>query len=66
MTERQGEYEPTGGMPARDAIRQHVRVHDGRIDSERLLGSGREIILEHAGEEYRLRQTRNGGLLLTK
>lgn len=66
MTERQGEYEPAGGMAAQDAVRQQVRVHDGRIDSERLLGRGREIILEHAGQEYRLRQTRNGGLLLTK
>lgn len=66
MTERHGEHEPSGVMPARDAVAQQVRFHDGRIDSERLLGRGLEIILVHAGEEYRLRQTRNGGLLLTK
>jgi hemin uptake protein HemP len=31
-----------------------------------LLGEGREAILEHGGQEYRLRITSNGKLILTK
>ena len=37
-----------------------------RIDIRELLGAGREAILLHQGEEYRLRITRNGKLILTK
>ena len=29
-------------------------------------GGSREVLIEHAGQRYRLRQTRNGGLILTK
>ena len=37
-----------------------------RIDSTRLLSGGRELVIEHAGQEYRLRLTRNDKLILTK
>ena len=37
-----------------------------RIDSTRLLQGTRELLIVHAGEEYRLRLTRNGKLILTK
>lgn len=37
-----------------------------RIDSHRLLSSGRELVIDHAGQEYRLRLTRNYKLILTK
>lgn len=37
-----------------------------RIDSLRLLGGGRELVIEHSGQEYRLRLTRNDKLILTK
>ena len=37
-----------------------------RIDSERLLSGGRELVIDHAGQEYRLRLTRNDKLILTK
>lgn len=66
MTEWHGEHEPPVRMPMQDDVRQQALLRYGRIDSEHLLGRGREIIVAHAGEEYRLRQTRNGGLLLTK
>lgn len=36
------------------------------ITSNTLLGSERELIIEHAGEEYRLRITSNRKLILTK
>lgn len=37
-----------------------------RFDSRALLRGHREILIEHAGETYRLRHTRNDKLILTK
>jgi hemin uptake protein HemP len=37
-----------------------------RIKVSELLGGAREVILEHAGQDYRLRVTSNGKLILTK
>ncbi len=37
-----------------------------RISTERLMGGRREIVLQHGLEEYRLRITSAGKLLLTK
>ncbi|MGH8499914.1 MAG: hemin uptake protein HemP [Methylococcales bacterium] len=34
--------------------------------SSELFGSAREVIIEHAGQEYRLQLTRQGTLILTK
>lgn len=36
------------------------------IRSEALLGGQKEILIEHGGEMYRLRLTRNGKLILQK
>lgn len=36
------------------------------VRSAELLGAGREIVILHGGEAYRLRVTRNGKLILTK
>ena len=36
------------------------------IRSAELFGEAREIVIRHEGEEYRLRITRNGKLILTK
>ena len=41
----------------------HVRR---RVASENLLGGVRELEIEHGDEVYRLRDTRNGKLSLTK
>jgi hemin uptake protein HemP len=37
-----------------------------RIRSAELFGKAREVVIEHAGEEYRLRLTRQDKLILTK
>ncbi|MGB1110274.1 MAG: hemin uptake protein HemP [Gammaproteobacteria bacterium] len=37
-----------------------------RITSSELLRGAKELIIEHAGEQYRLRLTRAGKLILTK
>ena len=36
------------------------------VTSLELLGNGNELIIEHAGEEYRLRITKQEKLILTK
>ena len=36
------------------------------VDVASLVGSGREVVLIHRGERYRLRITANGKLILTK
>jgi hemin uptake protein HemP len=48
--------------PPSHAPRPPVR----RLDVKELLAGGREIVLLHAREEYRLRLTSNGKLILTK
>jgi len=37
-----------------------------RVSSETLLGGERTLVIQHQGEEYTLRLTRLGKLLLTK
>jgi hemin uptake protein HemP len=36
-----------------------------RVSSEDLLGTNKELVIVHAGREYRLRLTQNGKLILT-
>ena len=36
------------------------------LDSRRLFNGTAEVRIHHGGQEYRLRQTRNGKLILTK
>lgn len=37
-----------------------------RVSSEKLLTGKKELVIEHCGEEYRLRITSKGKLILTK
>ncbi len=37
-----------------------------RVSTDKLFNGARELIIEHAGEEYRLRITSKGKLILTK
>jgi hemin uptake protein HemP len=37
-----------------------------RIFSDTLFSQGDEVFIQHQGEQYRLRRTRNGKLILTK
>lgn len=58
----------------KDKPRAAVTLQDARKDSHgpvrlqvaELMSGGREAILEHAGQDYRLRITANGKLILTK
>lgn len=50
-----------GPTPDRTAPRGAPR----QVKSEALLGPAGELVIEHAGREYRLRVTQNGKLILT-
>ncbi len=47
-----------------DAAQPGTRLR--RLKVSELLAGGREAILEHDGQDYRLRITANGKLILTK
>lgn len=57
-------------MPAATAAHTPLRgpapADPPRIDSIDLLRGGRELVIVHGGEEYRLRRTSQNKLILTK
>ena len=62
-----------GGMPRPIHMNEDTsnrsepaRLEPGRFVAADLFGAGNEIIIEHNSEEYRLRITSNGKLILTK
>ena len=52
--------------PSSQLESQASRESRVRIDSQHLFQGGRELFIAHAGQEYRLRLTRNDKLILTK
>ncbi len=54
-------HPPTNRDPATAPAREPKRV-----SSEELIGPAREVLIQHAGCDYRLRITRQGKLILTK
>ena len=58
--------EPINAQPSNRAPASSPSNGAQRIDSHRLLAGGRELVIDHAGQEYRLRLTRNDKLILTK
>ena len=63
MFENKGFGEPQGENVHIDLADTHPQQ---RVDSRRLLAGGRELLIDHAGQQYRLRLTRNDKLILTK
>ncbi|MBS0515991.1 MAG: hemin uptake protein HemP [Proteobacteria bacterium] len=60
---------PSGDValrPVNAASRAQTNQAPRRFDSRTLFGAAQELRIEHYGQEYRLRQTRNGKLILTK
>ncbi len=51
---------------AQPQVNRDKSTHRTRISSEQLFATQNEIVIEHQGDEYRLRITRNGKLILTK
>lgn len=46
--------------------RHPARVATPRLKSQDLFRGGQELVIEHQGQEYRLRLTRNDKLILNK
>jgi hemin uptake protein HemP len=59
MTTNSKEAETKIVVPSRTATPKTVKIQD-------LMGSARELIILHAENQYRLRITSNGKLILTK
>jgi hemin uptake protein HemP len=55
-----------GGRDKVVALRAAAPAVARRIESTRLLDGSRELVIEHQGNEYHLRLTRNDKLILTK
>jgi hemin uptake protein HemP len=53
-------------QPERPPGTAHQTPGIAEIDSARLLQGGRELLIRHGREHYRLRHTRNDKLILTK
>jgi hemin uptake protein HemP len=54
-------------MPAPQSLQRAMKpVPPKTIDSQQLLGNGRECWITHAGQTYRLCHTRNDKLILIK
>lgn len=56
-------FEP---LTTEQSVMQRSRSFFPRLLSKDLFTSGNEVIIEHEGEEYHLRLTRQGKLILTK
>ena len=56
---------PADPAPSRSPSSSEATVVPARVDSATLLGRSRELVILHAGREYRLRVTQNGKLILT-
>ncbi|MEN0580888.1 hemin uptake protein HemP [Phytobacter palmae] len=54
---------PAEKLPASPAT---IHPGDRRINSKTLLGNSARVVIEHQGQEYLLRQTHAGKLILTK
>jgi hemin uptake protein HemP len=52
--------------PSHIATLGNVASAPKQMKSDALFEGAREIRIDHHGQEYRLRQTRNGKLILTK
>ncbi len=57
------QQDPESGPPVN---RSSAATRPRRIKVSELLQAEREVILEHEGQDYRLRITANGKLILTK
>jgi hemin uptake protein HemP len=53
-------------IPSVQSTEVSVRPGVRRLLAEALFGAARELVIEHGGDEYRLRITQAGKLILTK
>ncbi|SFW26881.1 hemin uptake protein HemP [Nitrosovibrio sp. Nv17] len=60
--------EESGVVPEVDVNKRNFAMmrQNEQIYSDTLFRHGDEVFIQHQGEQYRLRRTRNGKLILTK
>jgi len=51
---------------ANESLALSMREQNKPISSDSLFVASNEVVIQHQGEQYRLRRTRNGKLILTK
>uniref|UniRef100_S0DFU4 Hemin uptake protein HemP n=1 Tax=termite gut metagenome TaxID=433724 RepID=S0DFU4_9ZZZZ len=56
----------TTAAPGQPNPKPHPQPDDRRVSSKSLLGTEGRVIIEHDGQNYLLRQTHAGKLILTK
>ncbi|MCO6426624.1 MAG: hemin uptake protein HemP [Nitrosomonas communis] len=49
-----------------ESLALSMREQNKPISSDSLFVASNEVVIQHQGEQYRLRRTRNGKLILTK
>jgi hemin uptake protein HemP len=57
---------PTAANTVLHLSSHRSKAVNARLHTEQLFQNGRELVIEHRGEEYRLRLTRNDKLILNK
>ena len=57
---------PSGDASLLTVVRPRAVPAQRQFDSRTLFGEAQEVRITHFGQEYRLRKTRNGKLILTK
>ena len=66
MQHGDGKQAPTDRQPPSGSLNAGAPVRPtARVSSKVLLGGANELVIEHAGREYRLRVTQHGKLILT-
>ena len=66
MQQRHGKGTPADSQPPLGSLNEGAPVRlAARVSSKVLLGGANELLIEHAGREYRLRITQHGKLILT-
>lgn len=48
------------------SVQRLVAIKDNRVESGQLLSEKGALLIRHQGEDYQLRRTRSGKLILTK
>ncbi|WP_420135803.1 hemin uptake protein HemP [Rhodopseudomonas sp.] len=66
MIERAAQSDPASAGPQDQVSRRAIMMIDNQVESRDLFSLGREIVIAHGDDRYRLRLTSQNKLILTK
>ncbi|MFC0240757.1 hemin uptake protein HemP [Rhodopseudomonas telluris] len=66
MIERATQSGTAAAAPQDPTTRRAIEMIDNQVESRDLFSSGREIVIAHGDDKYRLRLTSQNKLILTK